>query len=235
MDYEPPPPQPTAAGADREVVAAEWRRRTQAEYVSAAITSTVTLWLVQIGAPPDLLRDGLRIVDDELTHSELSAHVMGASGGAVTPPAIDRAALTLKGEDPSQALLPAIVRFFCIGESVAVPLFRMLRDRASVPVARKALDRVMRDEARHRQFGWDVLDWLLLAQGDAGVELVRAQLPPMLDQVRAVYGGGAPETELRPEVEAWGLAPPSHYARTVEAGLAHDVLPRFAARGVVIS
>ena len=80
-----------------------------------------------------------------------------------------------------------IVRFFCVGESVAVPLFRMLRERCSVPIARRALDRVMRDEPRHRQFGWDVLDWLLLGDEVSVLRLASRELP-------AVWPSSTPRT-----------------------------------------
>ena len=40
---------------------------------------------------------------------------------------------------------------FCI---VAVRLFSRLRQNAAEPVALAALDRILRDEVRHRDFGW---------------------------------------------------------------------------------
>ena len=175
MSHEPPAPsRPAVVQGSGVVVAAEWTRRTQAEYTSAALAGQVTVWLLEAGAPPDLIRDGLRVVDDELVHSELSAEVAAAAAdGGFAPPVIDRSSLVLPGgDDPLTALLRPVVRFFCIGETVAVPLFRMLRQNCAVPVARRALDRVLRDEGRHRQFGWDVLDWLILAAGPPVVETV---------------------------------------------------------------
>lgn len=227
-------------GADADVVTAEWRRRTRAEYTSAAIAAQVSLWLIQLGAPPDLLRNGLAIVEDELAHSELSADVADLAGGDVGAPVIDPASLILgDGGDPAAALVSSVLRFFCIGETVAVPLFRMLRARCSVPAAVLALDRVLRDEGRHRQFGWDVLDWALLAGGPSVRDAVTAQAPAMVGDVESVYvrtsSGDGPEADLGPAVLAWGLAPPRDYASTVTTSLARDVLPRLAARGVAIS
>jgi hypothetical protein len=241
VTYEPPAPASGPEASDADAIAAEWRRRTQAEYTSAAIAHQVTLWLIQIGGPPDLIRDGLRIVDDELAHSELSAEVMAASGGTFAPPAIDGASLVLPGGDNAHtALVSTVTRFFCVGESVAVPLFRMLRERCSVPTARKTLDRVMRDEPRHRQFGWDVLDWLLLGDEESVVSMVTGVLPTVMADVESAYGnpgggGEQPPTDLSPGVRAWGMAGRADYARTLSTCLAQDVLPRFAARGVTIA
>ena len=222
------------------MIAAEWRRRTEAEYTSASIAQQVTLWLIQLGAPPDLIRDGLGVVADELAHSELSAAVADRAGGAAGAPVIDPVSLILGGGgDPATALVSSILRFFCIGETVAVPLFRMLRRRCSVPIALRALDRVMRDETRHRQFGWDVLDWTLLAGGVSVQDALAEQAPVMLEEVASAYAitgsGAGTETEMSPNVLAWGLAPPSDYSSTVSAALVGDVLPRLVARGVLIS
>ena len=63
----------------------EWERRIEAEYRSAAITQNLVLWLIQMGASPDLVHDGLRIVTDEMAHAELSHAVFVAAGGQGPP------------------------------------------------------------------------------------------------------------------------------------------------------
>ncbi|MCA1844456.1 MAG: ferritin-like domain-containing protein [Actinobacteria bacterium] len=240
MEHEPPAPARPALGPDgATAVCAEWTRRTRAEYTSAAIASQVTLWLIQTGAPPDLIRDGLAVVDDELVHSELSAAVAVAADHGFVPPVVDPGSLSLAGAgDPARSLVAPILRFFCIGETVAVPLFRMLREHCSVPVARRALDRVLRDEARHRQFGWDVLDWMILAGGDAVRQEATDRVPAMLEEVTDVYdttGGDGGDGRLDPTLAEWGMAAPSAYVRTLSVALAGDVVPRFGARGVHVA
>ncbi len=213
----------------------EWQRRTEAEYRSAALASQVTLWLIQLGAPPDLIRDGLQVVEDELTHSELSAEVATTAGGRPAAPVIQAAALALPSPDgPLTAVALALVRFFCIGETVAVPMFRMLRAKATEPMCREVLDIVLRDEARHRQFGWDGLDWLLDGYEAQIGDAVRAALPAMLAEVRGAYGGTdeVAATSIPSAAEAWGLAPISAYAATVTQALVGDVTPRLEARGL---
>ena len=44
-----------------ERVRDEWRARIAAEYTSAAVTQHLVLWLIQLGAPPDLIEQGLAI------------------------------------------------------------------------------------------------------------------------------------------------------------------------------
>ena len=121
----------------------EWRNRIAAEYGSAAITQNFVLWLIQIAASPDLIEDGLVIVQDELAHSQLSAAVHAAAGGC-EPPAIDRDTLGL-ARRPEVALeldvLRAAVQVFCLNETVAVPLFAHMREGATVEIARTARTR----------------------------------------------------------------------------------------------
>jgi hypothetical protein len=221
-----------------DLVTMEWRRRTEAEYISAAIAQQVTLWLIQLGGPPDLIRDGLRIAGDELTHSELSAAVATSAGGDGGPAVIDPATLSLAGGDrPADRLVSAILRYFCVGETIAVPLFRMLGQRCSVPIAREALDRILRDESRHRQFGWDVLDWALLTGDPAVRQRLETQAPIAVEEVVTAYvrSGDLADAPWHPELAAWGLAPPSDYAETATTALTGEITPRLGARGITIT
>jgi hypothetical protein len=222
----------------------EWRARIAAEYTSAAITQNLVLWLIQAGAPPDVIEQGLVIVGDELVHSRMSHEVYVAAGGTL-PPSIVREHLGLARRAPSleHDILATAVRVFCLGETVAVPLFRHLRERCTVAIAREALDRILRDEVRHRDFGWDLLDWLCTSQiADEVAPRVAAALPAMLGELEQSYGVGNPAiaadtADQVPMTEAergWGLAPPREYAAILAATVEKDYRPRFAARGVVI-
>ena len=144
-----------------------------------------SLWLVQIGASPDLVKAALRIARQELGHATASHRVYVAAcgrGPRAAGPALDRASLELArrpGDPLEDDVARACVEVFCLGETVAVRLFRELRQRCDVPVARRTLDRVLRDEVGHRDFGWTLLSWLLeLPQhGPRLRELVIAELP----------------------------------------------------------
>lgn len=194
-------------------VQTEWARRVVAEYRSAASTADLVTWLIEVGADPDLIRDALRIVGDELTHAELSAGVLAAAGGAVTEP-VARETLRLHRTEPIElAMVRVCVEAFCIGETVAVPLFRRMLAGASVPLARSALRRIVADEARHRRFGWDLLDWCKQAPScSAAVSKVLSnELPAMLARVGRAYGEGRAE-DVPAEWRAWGLIAPREYA-----------------------
>ena len=217
----------------------EWRARIAAEYTSAAITQHLVLWLIQAGAPPDLIEAGLAIVGDELVHSRLS-HEVYAKAGGTEPPAIVREQLSLaRTSDRLEVdIFRIAVRVFCLGETVAVPLFKHLREKCTEPVARDALDRILRDEVRHRDFGWDLFDWLLSTPlADEIPAMLAADLPQMFRQLELSYGTGndavaGDDGTMADEDRAWGLAPPRDYAEILAKTIERDYRPRFAARAI---
>ncbi len=214
----------------------EWMRRIEAEYRSAAVTQHLTLWLIQIGASPDLIHDGLRIVRDELAHADLS-HRTFVAGGGTGGPALDRDSLELgrtRAEPLEHDVARVCVDVFCLGETVAVRLFKELRERCRVPVARRALDRILRDEVRHRDFGWELFGWLLESpSGDAIRALVMRELPSYFARIRDLYApAGLRDAAFTPDELAWGLMPVARYAAQLEKTYERDYVPRFAKLGI---
>jgi hypothetical protein len=233
----------SAGHSPSEHVRAEWLRRIEAEYRSAAITQHLGLWLIQIGAPPDLIGDALRIVGDEMIHAELS-HTVFVKAGGTGAPNLNRDTLGLRrGQGALEHdVLRHGVEVFCLGETIAVRLFKRLRQGCTVPVARRALDRVLKDEVRHRDFGWTLLEWMLATPSAPDLRrMLRAELPPMLERVRrnydvtpvgAVDPAGVPDFSAADR--AWGLMPLSDYANAVTETFARDYAPRFAALDIEI-
>lgn len=215
----------------------EWLRRIEAEYRSAAFTHHLVHWLIQIGASPDLIRDGLRIVNDEMVHAELS-HVVYTAAGGTELPRIDRDSLVLR-RSASEPLEHDVLRYgvdlFCLGETVAVRLFKELRHKCVVPEARRALDRILRDEVRHRDFGWALFDWLAETPlGPKLEKLAERELPRMFTRVRGAYAPWAARDEQSiPDADrARGLMPAGWYARVLDDTLARDYVPRFEKHGI---
>jgi hypothetical protein len=209
----------------------------EAEYRSAAITQHLVLWLIQIGASPDLIHDGLRIVTDELKHAELS-YLTYSAGGGEQPPQIVRETLGLtrhEREPLEHDVLRTGVEIFCLGETVAVRLFKELRSRCVAPSARRALDRILRDEVRHRDFGWALFEWLSeTPQGPALVDLARRELPRMFARLRASYAppSARRETAIPDADRAWGLMPTGKYGIILDEVLERDYVPRFERMGI---
>lgn len=220
-----------------DAVRSEWLRRVEAEYTSAAITQHLGLWLIQIGASPDLIRLALRIVDDEIAHAELSHEAYVEAGGTSTPSLVrERLGLTRAADDPLEHDVARVcLDAFCLGETVAVPLFKELRDGCDVPVARRVLDRVLRDEVVHRGFGWTLLTSLLEGPtGDSIRTLVVNDLPRSFARIRASYAAAINESVERipDEDRAWGLMAPARYRAITHRTLDRAWIPRFAKLGI---
>jgi hypothetical protein len=232
-----PPASPRRRIPASDAVRREWLRRVEAEYRSAVITHNLVLWLLQLGASPDLIELGLRIVSDELAHANLSYRTFVAARGEGGPSLI-RETLGLARDERTPLELDVVraaVEVFCLGETVAVPLFAELRRPCVVPSARRALDRILRDEVRHRDFGWLLLGWLLdQPYGERLRVTVTSELPAMFERLRRSYGvahASAPRT--MPEDErAWGLMPVGLYGDILERAVTRDYEPRFAKLGI---
>jgi hypothetical protein len=237
---------PGSQPAPDDAVRREWLRRIEAEYRSGAHAQHLTLWLMQLGAPPELIELGLDVVRDELRHAELSERVYRAAGGSELPD-LPRESLAL-ARTPQLGLEHDVLRvaleMFCLGETVAVRLFRRLRGASKVPVARAALDQILRDEVSHREFGWTLLAWLLetpLAPDFR--QSIERELPALLQRVRDNYGGlvlarVGPErlqtldAALSAQARAWGVMSVSEYLAVVDEACARDYAPRFAALSI---
>jgi hypothetical protein len=209
----------------------EWLRRVEAEYRSSVITQTLTLWMTQVAVSPDLIAEGLRIAQDELDHAAISWEVYLAAGGTETP-TVERESLTF-GRTEGLSLEDEIVRMgldsFCLGETVAVPLFRSLREGCTEPVAREALDRILKDEVRHRDFGWALLAWMLEVE-PRRKSFVERLLPNSFRGIRASYAPAySGHREKLPEAAIrWGLMDTTAYAEAVQKTWERDWQPRFA-------
>lgn len=219
-------------------VVAEWTNQIRAEYASSALTQQLGHWLTIIGASPDLIRTARTIAEDELVHAELATQVV-LGAGATPSPTLVREQMEYP-RDPAEPLELAIARAclksFCLGETAAVPLFAAMRDLCRVPVARVFFDRVLRDEVRHRDFGWLLLDWLLITPEAPAVRGMIAR--DLGERFREHYRRHVPAVarnrELTEAERAWGLLPDESYAGVMERCVQRDFVPRFAERGFTL-
>ncbi len=219
-----------------DAVRAQWERQVSAEYRSSALAQQLTLWLTQIGASPDLIEAGLRIAQDELDHARESFEVYRAAGG-LRAVALERPRLVTGGgadEDLELQVLDAAVTVFCLGETVAVPLFRHLRSGCDNADAGAVLDRIVNDEPRHSSFGWDLLDWLLDGPCAGREDRVQHALVRGFRGLDRAYGHrGVATTSAFPDADrAWGLAPRREYAGILDTTFGRVWRRRFAAHGI---
>jgi hypothetical protein len=160
----------TSAFTARALIAARkaWTTAAFQEHRTGIACAATLRALYECRAPIDLIALAARFPMDELVHIELCARMAMELGGG-TEIQHDPDALIVDPSDKLPPLLRAadmVVRFFCVGEALSIPLLKGTWHAAKHPLPRAILGRIVRDEAAHGTFGFTFLDWALPALSD---------------------------------------------------------------------
>lgn len=140
----------------------DWTGAAFQEHRTGAQCAATLRALFECRAPVDLIAAFSRFPLDEAAHTELAARMAMALGGAV--PLLHTVDNFVREPDPSlDPLVRAgelVVRTFCVGESLSIPLLHGSWLAADHELPRAVLGRIVRDEAAHGVVGWQFLDWL---------------------------------------------------------------------------
>ncbi|MGO8993996.1 MAG: hypothetical protein ACLQVI_11755 [Polyangiaceae bacterium] len=149
--------------------------------------------LMEARAPLDLIALATRFPLDEMVHVELCARMAMECGGG-TEIVHDPDVMITDADESLSPLMRAtdmVVRFFCVGEALSIPLLRGTWKAARHPLPRAVLGRIVRDEAAHGTFGFAFLDWAGsrldekdLAYLGRGVDRTIASVHAMWDRIR---------------------------------------------------
>lgn len=140
-----------------------WTAAAFQEHRTGLACSATLRAMFECRAPLDLIALASRFPMDELVHIELCARMAMELGGG-TEIQHDPHALIVDPDESLPPLLRAanmIVRFFCVGEALSIPLLKGTWHAARHPLPRSVLGRIVRDEAAHGTFGFTFLDWAL--------------------------------------------------------------------------
>jgi hypothetical protein len=148
----------------RELLAAEWARAGLVEHASIAAFAKLSLELLGLGAPADLVRDAQRAGADEVRHASDSFALAARFGGAPVGPG----PLALEGVRVGVDLVTLAretVLEGCIGETISAALAEASLARTTDPEARRVLARIVADERRHAALAWRIVQWALAVGG----------------------------------------------------------------------
>jgi hypothetical protein len=156
--------QPDVGGLDdatRALLTEAWLRAAAAEHASVAAFSRLSLELMRLGAPPELLADVHDAARDEIRHAQAAYTLASAYAGTDLGPG----ALPLPDRLPLASSVEALARDVaaegCRDETLAALLAAEAAASATDPAVRQVLDEVARDEARHAALSWRILQWCL--------------------------------------------------------------------------
>jgi hypothetical protein len=153
-----------------EGVADQWRENGKTEHASVAAFARLTLDLMALGAPPELLAAGNRDALDEIRHTELCFSLASALDGKAASPGPfpeARRAATLPAARPLALATLAVDSLVdgALHEGVSARIVARLAERCGDPAIRGTLKEIAADEGRHSAHGWAVVDWCLREGG----------------------------------------------------------------------
>ena len=189
------------------------------EHASVASFARFSLELIAHGAPPALLAAAHAAAADEVRHAEAALALASAfAGRPIGPGALPQAALG--GTRDLVELAVATAREACIGETLSVVLAAEQLRTATDPAVRQVLARIIEDETRHAELGWDTVRWILAICPEARepVAEIFAHAEDHLPSIAPFARGGE-------QTVAHGLPSVRRLQAALEAGLVRVVEP----------
>lgn len=220
-----------ASSALDEVTAAAladaWLEDGRQEHASIAAFSRFAMLAMAVGAPPEIVAGAQRDALDEVRHAR-GCFAFAARYSSVTR---GPGALSLEGalRTLDLASLAALtVHEGCVGETLGVVVATEQHARATDPVVRAFLDRLVRDEQRHAEHAWAFVRWAL----STGDDDVRNAVLRAFDEAIAASRALRPADPPRIDRDRWhehGRLLAAELRMLVEKGLAEVIAPCRAA------
>ena len=207
------------------------------EHRTGAACAATLQALITSRAPLDLVVMASRFPVDEMAHVEMCARLAAALGGAV--------ALAYDPDDqvvrpppehrPALRCAELVVRAFCVGEAVSIPLLREAARRAAHPLIHAVLARIARDEAAHGRFGWIYLDWLGAELSDADRAYLAVCAGSEIGKLEGTWQSVVRRAEVKGAGEALGWLPNETYLASAHRALDREVKQPLAERGIHVA
>jgi hypothetical protein len=181
----------------RAALAAQWRENGRTEHASVAAFARLTLDLMALGAPPELVAGANRDALDEIRHAELCFGLARALDGRTEGPGAFPAAA--KARTPSAVRTVALAELAvdslidgALHEGVSARIVAKLARRCEDATIGSLMKEIAADEGRHARHGWDVVKWCLAEGGEPVAKALAGALrmlpekmsSPMPDEAR---------------------------------------------------
>jgi hypothetical protein len=229
------------SGIDEQQLLAARKAWTSAAFQEhrTAIACCATLRaLLEARAPLDLIALAARFPTDEVVHVELCARMAMELGGGteILYDPLDVVVDATAGQSPIARASELVVRFFCVGEALSIPLLRGTWHAVKHPLPRAVLGQIVRDEAAHGTFGFTFLDWALPILSPSE----RALLGPSADMAIASIRGLWSDIRARPkrqqcDADALAFMETDAYLRLAARAMDEKVLQPLRSRGLVLT
>jgi hypothetical protein len=158
--------------ATQNALAQAWLADAQLEHASIAAFARLTLELLHLGAPPELVEASQAASLDEIRHAKRCF----ALGSRFSEKPLGPGPLDVSGGLLELDLVRLVETTFeegCIGETLAALMADEARRSATDPEVQSALEEIARDEARHAELGWRIVAWAIQLGGRRVEDAVR--------------------------------------------------------------
>ncbi len=162
----------------RSELAQHWRQMGRTEHASIAAFAHVTLELLAVGAPMELVAAAQRDAHDEVCHAELCFSLARSFDGSAQSPASfpevheARSLPHSRADALAQVAVAALVEGAFL-EGVSARMLGQLALRVDDEAIKSVLKQLAADEGRHARHGWDVVDWCLAEGGNTVADALR--------------------------------------------------------------
>ncbi|HVH41159.1 MAG TPA: hypothetical protein VM925_02415 [Labilithrix sp.] len=192
--------------ATRAAIADQWRENGRTEHASVAAFARLTLDLMALGAPPELVTAANQDSLDEIRHAEMCFGLARSIDDRAESPAPFAEAARARTLPRSRALALAALAVDslvdgALHEGVSARIIAKLARRTDDDIVRAILKEIAADEGRHARHGWDVVQWCLLEGGD----VVAAALRGAVGRLPRAMRSAIPEAARFGAWEKYGL------------------------------
>ncbi|NUP07822.1 MAG: ferritin-like domain-containing protein [Polyangiaceae bacterium] len=210
---------------DRQAAAEAWKRDALLEHASAAEFSRLSLSLLALGAPAELVRRAHEAALDEIRHAHVAFSIASALGGQSFGPGPLPVAQA-KVDVDFVALAEASLFDGCVGETIASLHAHTAADHCDIPAIRDALRAIAADEASHASLAYAIVQWAF----DTAPPDQRATIATLVTELRerlvVELEARANQAEEPAETKAaWGQLTDRHASIVWQAGVEDVVLP----------
>lgn len=152
---------PLAGATDTSAVARHWARTAQGEHASIASFARFTAQLLELGAPPELIRAACVAAHDEVRHAQVAlAMASKVHGRRLGFGPLDTVEVRSQAGPTSLAgLVVACVGEGCVGETLAALRVAAAAETCTDPELAATLRTIAADEARHARLAWRTVEW----------------------------------------------------------------------------
>jgi hypothetical protein len=219
------------------IARATWTEATFQEHRTGAACAATLRSLIAARAPVDLVAMATRFPLDEMVHVEMSARLAQELGGGA-PLSHDPRRLIVEPDPNLPALLQAgelVVRNFCVGEALSIPLLRSSWHAARHPLIKAVLGRIAKDEAAHGEFGWIFLDWASDALEESDRQHLAKQAAITVRSVIDRWKQIKPRVDEQNDGDRLGWMESKSYLSLARRSLENEVIGPLKQRGIDVA